>query len=150
MKNKKAVAHLAIGSFLTLIFYLIVWQIVFEEVEPLIEEALLELDDSMVCPPEFSSADYEICISPKGEIVVNGILNEDLDLKLDSSNEICIIKKGNYENEQTCMMKDLQEAKNLYLTGMSFSKVTNGKKLLSYTKSGKYLRLLKFVKYLPK
>lgn len=128
MKNKKGVAHIAIGSILTIIVTFLLWQIVFNEVEPLIEDALIQLDNSMVCPPEFSTSDYEICISPKGEIIANGFLNEDLDLKLDSSNEICMIKNGNYENEQICVLKDLHEAKNLYLTGMSISKITSGKK----------------------
>jgi len=147
MKNKKG--NIAIGAIVMFLIGAVIWTIAFNEVEPLIEEVLLELDNSVVCPPEFSSEDYNICISAKGEIILNGILNEDLELKTEG-NDFCTIQKGAYNNQQICILKDLHETKNLYLTGMSVSKITTGKKLLSYTKSGKYIKMLKFVKYIPK
>ena len=129
--NKKAIAQITISSIIMAIFMFFIWDMVFEEVEPIIEDTLIQLDDSVICPPEFSSSGYEVCMGAKGEIVVNGIFNEDLDLSLDSSEEICIIKKGYYENKQVCMLKDIRDAKNVYLTGISISKITSGKKLLS-------------------
>ncbi|HUW43713.1 MAG TPA: hypothetical protein VMV95_01990 [Bacillota bacterium] len=146
--NKKA--NIAIVPILSALFLFWFWGMVFDEVEPVIEDALLQLDNSVVCPPEFASQEYEICIAPRGEVIVNGVLNQDLNLKIDSVIDVCLIKQGTYNKEQVCILKDLGNAKNIYLTGLSVSKLTSGKKLLSYTKKGKYIKFFRLVKYIPK
>lgn len=145
--NKKAYSYFALVPIFISMFFI---GFVYNALEPELEKALRQLDNEMVCPPEFSKEGYEICISPKSGIIVTGKLNEDLKISIDSSENTCLINKGTYDNNEICTLESLYEAKKLYITGATISSSVSGKKLLSYTKSGQYVRLLRIAKVIPK
>jgi hypothetical protein len=127
--------------------------LVIDAISPELENALRQLDDNVICPPELSNSDYTICIGKNGEIIVNGLIKRDLTLQLDSPQDICSIKSSTYNFEQLCTLENIWKAEKLFLAGVGLFKTTKTiqmSKIISYTKSGKYLRALKLLKYLPK
>lgn len=155
--NKKGRARIIIfGMSLTALIYLgfQMWAtgLVIDAISPELENALRQLDDKMICPPELSTSDYTICMGKNGEVIVNGLIKKDLMLQLDATADVCSIKSGNYNFEQLCVLANLWKAEKVYIAGAGiFSKKTiKMSKIISYTQSGKYLRALKLLKYLPK
>ena len=155
--NNKGYAKLVlfgipVGALIILGFQMWATGLVIDAISPELENMLRQLDDKMICPPELSTSDYSVCLGKNGEVVVNGILNKDLAIQLDENQNICSIKAGVYNSEQLCVLNDIWRAEKMYVAGMGFfnKKTIQVSKLISYTKSGQYLRALKILKYLPK
>ncbi len=136
---------------------------VVEAVQPDLEKALLELDDSVVCPPEFSTAEAQVCISGKGEVVVHGNITDSttFDLQAEDTTRRCIINVGEYEDEVKCQFSGLHELEDFNLlvrdsTGVSA--VVNSANIQRYIFSNKYIKIpvkqwrwfWRVTKYVPK
>jgi len=151
--NKKGVAPLVIGgiSVGAIIYFLFqIWAtgMVIGALEPALTEAMINLEGNMICPDEFSKEEYEICFGAKGEVVVNGLIKKEISLKLDEGTEICSIKIGEYDNSQICTINDIWRGNKIYATGIGlFNKKTlKISKLVSYAKTGQYLKILKIAR----
>lgn len=127
--------------------------LIIDAISPELENALKQLDDKMICPPELSDSNYKLCIGKNGEIIVDGFVKKDLTLQLDNPQDICSIKSDNYNFEQLCVLNNIWKSEEISLIGAGLFKSTKTiqmSKIISYTKSGKYIRALKLIKYLPK
>ncbi len=148
--NKKGYAAI-IGIIVSLIFGFVVYGLIFDAIEPEITGALIKLEGNMICPPELSQGDFNICFSAEGEVIANG--NFEKDIQIEVNGQICPIISGKYESVNVCKLEKLWEAEKMYVGGMGILGTTKTVKIstmISYMKSGKYIRLLKFVKYIPK
>lgn len=132
------------------LFSILVFTLIFNAIEPELTGALLKLEGNMICPPELAESDFNICFSPDGEVIIDGNLKKDLELELEG--KICNIPAGEYNNINLCVLGDFWSGKKLYVTGMGlFNKKTiTISKIISYAKAGKYIKLLRFAKYIPK
>lgn len=156
--NKKGYAKIAIFGIpiaVIAIFLFRMWAtgLVIDAISPELENTLRQLDDKMICPPELSSSDYSMCIGKNGEIIVDGFVKRDLTLQLDNTQDICLIKSSNYNSEQLCVLGNIWKVEKISVIGVGLFKTTDTvkvSKIISYTKSGKYIRALKLIKYLPK
>lgn len=93
MKDKKGTAPLVIGgisvgAIIYVIFQLwatgLVIDAMSEAFEPELEKALNQLDQQIVCLPEISSENYEICINNLGKVLIDGDLEQSLQISTGS------------------------------------------------------------------
>lgn len=155
---------------LPIIFGLLVWIFVIDPIlTPILEETLDELTDSksIVCPPEFESAEFELCLSGDGTIFANGKIDEHLQVELHSNviDDTCSVAIGKYDFEATnCRFANLKSAEAFDIIVLS-SKGTlslNSKGIERYVSSQLYIKkitpkeysffykLLRFWKFIPK
>ncbi len=131
-----------------ILFTILVWTLIFNAVEPEITGALIKLEGNMICPPELSEENFDICFSSNGEVIVNGNLKKEIILELEEN--VCKIPIGDYENVNICNFENLWSSQKLYITGMGlFKKTLSTNKIISYAKTGEYIKLLRIVKKLP-
>lgn len=152
--NKKGLGRfviggISIGALIYFIFQFLVTGLVIDTVTTGLTEALINLEGNMICPPELSEEEFNICFSSNGEVIVNGSLKKNLELKL--SEKICSIPSGEYENVNVCILENFWQSERLYISGLGFwgSKTLKISRIISYAKAGDYLRILKFIRYIP-
>lgn len=155
MLNKKGIAQIAIPA---VVIALVVFgvrmyfiDLAFEAIEPGIEDILRQLEDKAICPPEFTSSDYKVCIGKNGEILVDGIINKEITLELDGGAS-CPIPIGSYQEQQICSLESFWRAEKAYLVGLGLfqKKSVQVSQLIKYTKAGKYISALRLAKNIPK
>jgi hypothetical protein len=149
--KKLLIFGIPVAVIITFLFQMWATGLIIDTIGPELEDTLNQLDDKMICPPELSTRDYSICIGKKGEVIVNGNINSPLSINLGDSIS-CSIPLGKYDNNQLCTLNGLWKSEKLYIIGIGLfnKKTVQITKLLSYTKSGSYLKILKLIKYIPK
>lgn len=147
---KLVIGGLSISALIYLIFQFGVGWIIFDAVEPELTGALIRLEGNMICPPELSDGNFEVCFSHEGGVIVDGNLEKEIILEIEE--EICNIPSGSYSKVNVCTLVDFWQGKKLYITGIGLlnKKTIKISTIISYAKAGKYIQLLRFAKYIPK
>ena len=161
--DKKGVAQIAIpATIVALAVFIIrlialnyIGDVILDEVEPQLEKLLDELDKNIICPPEFANENYDVCFNGKGEVIVNGKLGENLELK-SAGNSLCLINQGEYIHQGVCQIGSLDKMTSLSLSG-SITTSLDKSRLIFYLKNVAYLKkpirgllgLGKIVRYIP-
>ncbi|GEM_PF-6283663 len=165
--NKRGVAQLVIfgipvTAIIIFIFQMWTANMVFDAVQPELQKALMELGDSVVCPPELENPNFNICIRGDGEVVVNGKVDDTITIELDSSGtkQSCIIHIGDYIDKRTCRFDDFHVVDNFYLL-YNYKATTfklNSKNFEAYIFANQYIKIpvkkwnwfWKVTRYIPK
>ena len=99
--NKKGVLHI-LGIGITMAFLVKLFIMIFV-VGPVVDEVTIdlfkELGSDAVCPEEFSYVSYKVCFNAKGDVIVDGRVNEQLIIQIDGTSDSCHINTGNYDLE---------------------------------------------------
>ncbi len=156
------IGGISITALIVFLFQMWVADQVIDATLPAVENALAQLDDLIVCPPEFTMENYEVCVSGEGDVIANGVIHEILTLNLDSEirNEVCSMYAGQYYDKKICRFTSLGDLGTftLILKGTSVSKSLSSKSIESYIASNKFVKipvkqwkgLVKVIKYIPK
>jgi len=149
--NKKGFVQITLSAIVLVLFQMWVVGLMFNAIEPEIEKMLLELNDNALCPPELNSSNYQICFGKQGEVFVEGIIKKAITIEPDEGIP-CYINEGKYNGEKICTIDDFWKTDKLYIKGLGmFNKKTiKIATLLSYTKSGRYIKALKLLSKIPK
>jgi len=151
------IGGISIGAIILLAFRLWATGLVIDKMEPELEKALNQLDEKIVCIPEASSPNHEVCIGGLREIIVNGNIEKSLIIKTDSG-DFCNINAGHYEHITLCTLKNLEKAKQIYIEGSDFNKkVIETTQIISYINNLQNLKkpiktgflIFRKIKYIP-
>lgn len=130
MRSKKGVAPLVIGgisvgAIIYFIFQLwatgLVIDALGESLEPELERVLNQLNEKIICLPEASSENHEICINNLGNVLVNGDLPHSIEISTDSG-DFCNIDQGKYDYNIVCTLSNINKAKQIYIEGLEDQK----------------------------
>lgn len=138
--NKKGVYHILGIAIPTVVVGFLVW---FFIIGPVIEQAAVEalesLGDDAVCPEEFSEESYKICFDSQGSVIVDGIIADNIQVRLDGVGNTCHIRAGSYDFEYSgCELNQFKQltAYNLLIITKKGNIRINGAKLLSQVSEG--------------
>lgn len=118
--NKKGALPLVIGGVsVTTIVMILLWIFVIgPPLDDALEKALEKLGSDNLCPEEFNVDQYKICFNAQGDVIVDGIINEPVTVKIDGASNSCHIKSGQYDFEYSgCKLDQFKqlEAYNILL-----------------------------------
>lgn len=120
--NKTGATQLAIfGIPIAVIFVFLIrlWaaNMIYDAIEPELQNAIMELGENVVCPPELENQNFNICISGDGEVIVNGKVDESISLEINSNGikQSCVIHIGDYIDKKTCRFDDFNRIGNFDL-----------------------------------
>lgn len=138
---------LTIGGITTLIILVFrlytiayVGEVILEQIEPEFEKALNQLNEQIVCIPEASSQDHDICINNLGEVIVNGNLAKSISISTDAG-DFCNINSGVYTYNNVCTLNNLNKANQVYINGLQAQKT-----IIEITKITGYINNLQNLK----
>ena len=160
--NKNASAPLVIGgisvgAIILLLFRFWATNLVIDALEPEFEKVLNQLNEKVVCIPEASSQNHEICINNLGEVIINGNLEKPISISTDSG-DFCNINSGQYNYDNICILNNLNKASQIYVDGMQAQKtIIEAAKIAGYINNLQNLKrpiktgvwLWKKVRYIP-
>jgi len=96
MNNKGVLRILGITIPIGLLLWFFVFGPIFEQAAV---DVLESLGDDAVCPEEFSQEGYKVCFDASGSVIIDGIIDDDIQVKLDGIGNTCHIKAGSYNFE---------------------------------------------------
>jgi hypothetical protein len=154
--NALIIAGIPVGVIILIIFEIWTWNQIATALEPEMEKAISQLDDKIVCPPELGKEGYELCLDAKGNVLINGIIKNQLSLSTDLS-ENCNIKEGRYNYDIVCKFDKLGNTKTITLNDKGIKFAIGSEKILYYSSTlgalrkplSNGLKFWKAVKYIP-
>lgn len=155
---------LTIGGITTLVIFLVrffalayVGEVISEQVEPELEKAFNQLNEKVICIPEASSKNHEICINNLGEVIINGNLEKSISISTNNG-DFCYIRPGQYNYNNLCKLNNLNKATQIYVEDMQTQKtIIETTKIVSYINNLQNLKkpiktgfwIFKKIKYIP-
>lgn len=125
------------------------------------ETALQDLGDNIVCPEEFATDNTKICFNAKGDVIVDGLIQETIAIKIDGASNSCIIGLGDYDFEYSgCRLDNFKQLTTYNIVMLSSKgqvsisslvlsrKIMSGLGIMKITPKG--VRLLRKLSYLSR